>query len=301
MGWLDDFVQNPVATVSNTVNREVSNFSNNVNAYAADAANGDAGKFVVDKVTAGLNIVKSPFQAVYHIGRGENDLASKTIQKAIGSRINLEGTQQSGTIFNPQTIGISLAQSESGQSTLRSQPVKEATLGLSEDWAGVYRGSRTLQDSSTLSREDQNSAFRLGVKGAVVYAGAAYGPGLYADAKAGWAGLSTGGKGAAVASGGGLIDRILKGDTKGAAKAITDYFGAPDVSQYIPDNPKDVPVYTGSPRSSAPVGSTSPQVNDPWGTSDYLGGGFGSVAQGSTIPLLIGAGFLGYLVYRKIK
>lgn len=299
MGWLDDFVSNPVATVSNTVNREVSNFSNSVNAAVAEAPRGDIGGFVSDAVNASINVVRAPFEAVYYAARGENNLASKSIQRGIGSAINLQGTRESGTIFNNQTIGIRAVQTDTGQAVLRNPGVKQATLGLSEDYAGTYRGARTLQDSAYLSREDQNSALRLGAKSAIV-------AGTATAVQSWWGGLSPEKQLIYGSAGTGIADSIYKGDTKGAVKGITNLIGAPDISGYIP-NPSqpstEIPSYLpgSSPKSGSPYGSTGTVVKDPWDFSGVSDSGIVNAAQASILPIALGIGVLAFLYFRSSK
>lgn len=295
MGWLDDFVSNPIATVSNTVNREVSNFSNSVNAVVADAPRGDIGKFVADSAVATVNIAKAPFEVAYYGFRGDNTGVSRSIQRAVGSSMNLQGTQN-GNLFNNETLGIRAVQSDVGQAVLRNPGVRESTFGLSEDYAGLYRGSRTLQDSAYLSREDQNSAIRLGVKGAVFAGGAAaYSEwsGLQAADKAKYASYFTGGSA--------IFGAAAKGDAKGAAKALSDLTGAPDLSEYLPGPAQDVPSYISNPKSGGSVGYAAPQVSDPWDIKGIADSGIAAVTDPTKLPIIIGVGFLGYLLYRRFK
>lgn len=288
----EDEFDNAVSTVSNTINRELSNVGNTINQTLDDASRGDVGKFVVEQGQSVVNITKAPFEVAYYGIRGDNAGVSRAVQRAVGASINRRGSE-SGNIFTPETVGTRLAQTDVGQYILRNPNVSNATLGISEDYAGFTRGARTLQDNAYLSREDQNSAIRFGAKG-VALAGVG-------AAKSWWDGLNGVEQVKYTTYGtatGGVIDKLAKGDLKGAVKEFTNTVGLPDVSKYIPDTTPEVPSYVNNPRSPASSGGT--KVTDPWDTSglDY---GVVSGAQSSIVPLALGVSVLAYFYFRGRK
>ncbi len=300
MGWFDDLVKDPVGTISNTVNdagssisntvnRELSNAGNSINQIIDDADRGDVGKFVVEQGQSAVNITKAPFEIAYYGFRGDKEGVSRAAQRAVGASINRRGSE-SGNIFNQETVSNRLAQTDVGQYVLRNPNISNATGGISEDYAGFIRGARTLQDNAYLSREDQNSAIRFGVKGAAFAATAAYGKPLYKTL------VSKEGLGAA--GGSGIVSSLLKGDVKEAVKQISEKIGIPDISDYIPDTTPDVPSYINNPK--APAGSGGTKVTDPWDTrgSDY---GVVNAAQASMVPLVLGVSVLAFFYFRGRK
>lgn len=310
MGWLDDFVKNPVGTVSNTVNSAVSDASNGINAAVTDFGRSDVGKFVNDSAQATVNIAKAPFEVAYYGFRGDNAGVSRSIQRAVGSGVNLQGSQ-SGNLFNNQTLGIRAAQTDVGQYVLRNQAVSNATFGVSEDYAGLYRGSRTLQDNAYLSRQDQNSILKLGVK-AAAFAGAAT---AYQNW---WGGLDKAGQlkygkyvnNPLVNYGAG--QSAYKGDYGGAAKKLVGN-NVPDFTEYLPQLPNLPPEFSEIPKyldlnpkspssaSSSPYGSSGVTVKDPWSFSGVSDSGIVNAAQSSILPIALGVGVLAFIYFRGLK
>lgn len=292
----EDEFGNAVSTVSNTINRELSNFGNTINQTLDDASRGDVGKFIVEQAKSTVNIAKAPFEIAYYGIRGDNQGVSNAVQRAVGASINRRGSE-SGNIFNSETVGTRLAQTDVGQYILRNPNVSNATFGISEDYAGFTRGARTLQDNAYLSREDQNSAIRFGVKGV-----AAAGIGTAAKAvNSWWTDLNTLDKVKYTTYGttaGGIVDKLAKGDLKGAVKDLTTTVGLPDISEYIPGTSPEVPNNLNNPRSPAASGGT--KVTDPWDTSglDY---GVVNATQSSLVPLVLGVSVLAFMYFRSKK
>lgn len=281
MGWLDDFVSNPVATVSNTVNREVSNFSNSVNASIDNSSRGDVGRFVADSFSAVKSLAVAPLETAYYGVRGNGREVNNTLQRAIGGLTNVSG-------------GLSVNLAQNNQSFYRDKNLNAVTLGYAEDFAGFSRGARTLQNDAYLSSEDKNSAIRYGVKTGIIGAAVSYGPGLYTKAKANFFETT---------AGAGLIGSLAKGDNKGAASAFANLTGTPDLSNYIPQPMNEVPSYISQPKSpsSAPYGSGGVTVKDPWSFSGVSDSGIVNAAQASILPIALGVGVLAFIYFRGLK
>ncbi len=297
IGAIADAGSSIVSTVSNTVNREVSNSSNTINRTLDNASRGDVGKYTKEIVDASLNVVKAPFEVAYYGVRGENKKASESIQRAIGSSINTQGTQN-GNIYNPTTVSYRYTQTNEAQTVLRNPAIREATLGISEDYAGLARGSRTLQDSAYLSREDQNSAIRLGVKAALFVV--ANPSTIFSSKKA-------------TATAYGIGKSLAKGDISGAISGANDLGYIPDVKDYVgipqlPNAPSELTDLfdflnpTKSETSKVPSylsGSTGTQVNDPWSFTGVADSGLAATKSSSLPYLLGGALIIGTLFFLR--
>lgn len=303
----DQTIKNVGSSVSNTFNREISNFGNSTNRTFDDATKGDVGKYTKGIVDAGINLVQAPFQMAYYGVRGDNQGLSRTVQRAVGSSINLQGAE-SGNIYNSTTIGVRYAQTEEGQSLLRSQPANDLSLGLSGDYAGYFRGARTMQDNAYLSREDQNSALRLGAKGAVIATGAAYGAEITAKAKSGaqylW-GKVIENPGTSL-----IVGKYLtEGKSSQALQYLAGKGAFDDLKEYLPDLPTIPSEYSDFlnsliPKSKVPSylsGSTGTQVNDPWSWSGIADSGLSSTNSNKIYYYIFGATLLAFLAYKGLK
>lgn len=298
MGWLDDFVHDPIGTTSNTINREVSNASNSVNRELDNASRGDVGKAIVTQATAVTNLVTTPIKTVYYGVRGDNKGLSDTYQRAAGSIANIAG-------------GLSVNLAQNNQSFYRNKTLNDVTLGYAQDFAGFARGARTLQNDAYLSTEDRNSAIRYGVKSAAIYGATLAAPEIASGAeKAGsWLWGSVKAKPFETAIAGKLL---TEGKTSQAIQYLAKQGGLDDIAkEYLPQLPNAPEELTDlfdflNPKSKTPdylsnTGSTGTQINDPWDFSGIADSGISAASKSSTPILIGGALILGLFIYSRIR
>lgn len=306
MGFFENFVKNPVATVSNTVNRELSNAGNTVNENLDNASRGDIGKYTAQAVNTSINVVKAPVEVAYYAARGENTKAKESVYKGLGAQINSQGVVTD--IYNPNRVIMNLSQTEGGQKFLNSDQNQKYTLGLSSDFAGYAHGAKTLEGSGYISNSDINSSLRLGSKAAAITAGIYYAPQFSGAIQR----SSTALYNSVVQNPGTSLvfgKYLAEGKSSQALQYLAGKGAFDDLKEYLPDLPTIPSEYSDFlnsliPKSKVPSylsGSTGTQVNDPWSWSGIADSGLSSTNSNKIYYYIFGATLLAFFVYKGLK
>jgi hypothetical protein len=266
MGWLD----NPLKEIDNALGSNLSGQGpGGIITQAGNAINrSDLGRYVGGQLTNAGRSVGNTAAAISDLARGDTNAAGRSLGRAVGSSLNyVTQNRQQLVMDNEQSF----------------KDAGKYTAGYSEDLVGYSRGVNSLADRAYVSDEDRNSAIRYVGKSALITAGAAYAPEIYAYGAEKFAakplesltvaGLATQGK-------------------SGQAKAAEIILGGVP----LPDELRQ-PITDGITRiiNPPPSVSSDPTEFAPWKDSAVPGTAYvpgGTVAGGGSTSMILVAGIL---------
>lgn len=275
MSWLSD-----VTGINVDIAKPVQNALNPVNLFAEGS---EARRFVQGVQQIGQNaadfVWKIP-EAGFNAVTGKWDDAGKSLKQFGGAALGVNAT-----IANP--VLYAGYETNAGKELLKNPTLSKLTLGLSEDYAGLSSGSRSLRSTGDLSNADRDSIGRYFSKVGVVI-----------GASSVLSGVSAADQGAKAGQLYAASQAAARGDLAGVVTGVSGLVpGLPDI---LPKRPDWLPSIDLTPALTQPA-PQAPRITEtnPWTWGGIAESGMSPLSSSSNGIAIAAVVVLGVYLLRK--